>query len=106
MNRLLMLNANTGSFAGVGFSKATGSSLCIKDGSPADERDGVIRSAVQSDFDQHAPDLSSSDETFMPLSEIDLEYIALASSTPQTGQLEPRRPRRFIQAPRERKTDD
>ena len=80
VNRIQRLKHNTGSFAGVGFSKATGSSLCIKDGSSADERDGIIRSAAQSDFDQQAIDLSSSDETFMPLSDIDLDE----ASTPQT----------------------
>lgn len=87
MNRLLKMNVATGSFAGVGFSKATGSSVPIKDGGSSDERAGIIRSAAQSDFAQYAPDLSSSDETFKPLTDTDFEYIVMAASTPQTGDI-------------------
>ena len=87
VNRLLLMNASTGSLAGVGFSRATGSSLCIKDGNTSDEREGIVRSDFQRDFVQHAPDLSSSDETFAPVSDIEKEYIAVASSPPQTGDI-------------------
>lgn len=66
VNRLRAGNSSIGSVAGVAFSRATGSSA-------ADECAGIIRSAEQRDVVRRAPDLSSSDESYLPLTDIDKE---------------------------------
>lgn len=63
VNRIRGDHNNTGSFAAVGFSRATGSSVAITDGGASDECAGIIRSATHRQIVQLDPDLSSSGET-------------------------------------------